>query len=133
MPNNLKIYHWLPRILCLLAIGFISMFALDAFEEGMPFGKQLLGFLIHLIPSFILLAFLLLAWKWEKVGGIIFILIGLILTPFIYTKNFEMNQSVGLSLSIIAMITLPFIIVGVLFLVSQYKKKKAKLLGLLHW
>ena len=124
MNKAVKIYHWLPRILCLLAIAFISLFAMDAFDNGASFGEQLLGFIIHLIPSFILLLFLLVAWKWEKIGGIIFLIIGIIFTPLIYKENFEVNQSVGISVGIIATITLPFIIVGILFLLSYYKKKR---------
>ena len=27
-------FHWIPRVLCILAILFISMFALDAFAPG---------------------------------------------------------------------------------------------------
>ena len=84
MSRTIKIFHWFPRILGIIAILFISMFALDAFAPGLTLGQQLLDFLIHLIPSFVLLGILLTAWKWEKPGGIIFILIGLILSPLVF-------------------------------------------------
>jgi len=124
MSNALKIIHWTPRILCIIAILFISLFAADAFGHGGGFWKELGDFIIHLIPSFILLVFLIIAWKWELIGGIVLIVIGLIMTPIIYSHNFAMNQNVGMSLIVIASITFPFIVVGVLFIISYYMKKK---------
>lgn len=53
MKTNTKILYWSPRILCILAILFVSMFSLDAFEPGVPFWNQILAFLMHMIPSFI--------------------------------------------------------------------------------
>ena len=124
MSKALKIIHWTPRILCIIAVLFISLFALDTFGHGGGFWKEISDFIIHLIPSFILLVFLLIAWKWELIGGIIFTIIGLVMTPIIYSHNFAMNQDVVMSLIIIASITLPFIVVGVLFIISHYMKKK---------
>ncbi|MBT8303542.1 MAG: hypothetical protein KJP09_03655 [Bacteroidia bacterium] len=124
MSKTVGLFHWLPRILCILAILFISLFALDAFSHGESTWDQIIGFLMHLIPSFVLIGILLVAWKWEKIGGIIFILLGLGLSPFIFNHNYAMNNSISMSLGIIALITLPFMVVGILFLVSHYRKKK---------
>ena len=100
------------------------MFALDAFKPGLTVCQQLLDFLIHLIPSFVLLGILIVAWKWEKIGGTIFILIGLVLSPLVFVHNYRMNESVWMSLGIISLITIPFIIVGVLFVLSNNLKEK---------
>jgi len=124
MKTSTRIFHWLPRVICILAILFVSIFAADAFAPGLTIWQQLGAFFIHLIPSFILVAFLILSWKWEKIGGVIFILLGLGLSPFIFQHNYGMNQSIGMSLGIILMITFPFFIVGILFIVSHYMKKK---------
>lgn len=124
MKAKLKFIHWLPRILCIPAILFVSIFALDAFQPDKTPGQQILAFLIHLIPSFILALILIVAWKWERIGGIIFILIGLVFTPIIYTHNYQMNQSIWLSLLIVALIPGPFIIVGMLFLWNHHLKKQ---------
>jgi len=123
MRNHIAEFHWLPRILCILAILFVSLFALDAFEPGNPPGKQMLDFVIHLIPSLILIVFLIVAWKWELAGGIIFILLGVGFSPFIFLLNYHRNHSIGMSLGIIAVITIPFIIIGLLFLLSRKMKK----------
>jgi hypothetical protein len=100
------------------------MFALDAFEPGLTLGQQIRDFSIHLIPSFILTAFLIVAWKWELVGGVIFILIGLGFSPFIFFLNYHRNHSLWISMGIIGIITIPFIIVGILFLMSNRMKKR---------
>ncbi len=125
MKTSISLIYWLPRIICILAILFVSMFALDAFAPGLTLWQQLGDFVIHLIPSFILLAFLIVAWKWELYGGIIFTIIGLGLSPFIFMLNHNRNHfSVGASLGIVMMITFPFVVVGILFIISHFLKKK---------
>jgi hypothetical protein len=124
MKKSISLFHWIPRILCILAILFISVFALDSFNEGASFWEQISAFLIHLIPSFFLIIILIIAWKWELFGGILFMVIGLGLTPFVFNLNYQMNNSVMISLGIVLMITIPFVAVGILFILSYYLKKK---------
>ena len=125
MKKQKPFLYWLPRILCILAILFVSVFALDAFQPELTFWQQIQGFMMHLIPSFVLLFFLLIAWKWELIGGAIFVRIGLVLSPFIYMHNYNMNGSVRMSIGIIAMITFPFILVGIFFILGHNFNKKA--------
>ena len=125
MKTSISLIYWLPRIICILAILFVSMFALDAFAPGLSVWQQLGDFLMHLIPSFVLLAVLIIAWKWELYGGIAFTIIGLGLSPFIFMLNHNRNHfSVGASLGVVLMITFPFVVVGVLFIISHFLKKK---------
>lgn len=123
MKTSVRLFHWLPRILCILAILFISLFAADALAPGLTIWQQLGDFLMHLIPSFILLALLIVAWKWEYFGDIISTVIGLGLSPFVFMHNYNMNHSVGMSLGIILAITFPFVVVGILFIISNFMKK----------
>ncbi|MEI7661015.1 MAG: hypothetical protein WCK34_02395 [Bacteroidota bacterium] len=129
MKKSLQIIHWAPRILCILAILFISMFALDSFDPHYTIWQQLKAFSIHLIPTYILIIFLVVAWKWELAGGAVLIVFALGLTPFIYTHNYAMNHSVWMSLFIISMINLPFVITGGLFILSHYLKKRNQVGG----
>jgi len=124
MKNSIKIVHWVPRILCILAILFIAMFSLDSFDPKLTLGQQLLGFLMHNIPTLILIAILIVSWKWEIIGGILFILIGVGMSPFIFMHNYAMNHSIGMSLIVILTINFPFIIVGSLFIISHLLKRK---------
>jgi hypothetical protein len=124
MKTSMKMIHWTPRIICIAAILFISLFAGDALEHGSNIWQKLAAFLMHLIPSFILLLFLIIAWKREFIGGILFMLIGLGFSPYIFIHNYNMNHSVGLSLFVITCINMPFVLVGILFLLSHRMKNK---------
>jgi hypothetical protein len=103
------------------------MFALDSFNPERTIWQQIGDFLMHLIPSFVLIALLIIAWKWEFIGGIIFALIGLGFSPFIFMHNYKMNHSVSMSLTTVLIINIPFVIVGVLFIISHYRKKNLPL------
>ncbi len=124
MATTAGILRWTPRIVCILAILFVSMFALDAFAPGLTVWQQLAAFFIHLIPSFVLLALLIIAWKWELTGGIVFIIIGLLLSFPIFLRNYRMNHSILMSLVIILAITFPFVLAGVLFVLSHRLSKR---------
>ena len=124
MKTSLKILHWSPRILCIMAILFVSLFALDSFDPRLTLLQQIGEFLIHLIPSFVLLACLIVAWKWELIGGIILASIGIGFSPFVYQLNYHRIHDVGACLVILLVITFPFIVVGVLFIMSHIMKKK---------
>jgi len=125
MKNSKRIIFWIPRVLCILAIIFISIFALDSFNPEKTIWQQLGAFFIHLIPSYILIALLIIAWKWEYIGGIIFIVIGLAFSPIIFMHNYNMNHSIGMSLGIILIITIPFVVIGILFILSYKNNKRS--------
>lgn len=126
MPTKERIARWTPRIFCIVAILFVSMFALDAFEPGIPLGQQMLNFLVHMIPSFVLMLLLLVAWKQPFTGGILFAIIGIVTSPLVYNLNYNRTHSVWTSLSIILMITVPFIVIGALFILDHFRQKQRK-------
>jgi hypothetical protein len=68
-----RLWLWTPRILGTLVSAFIGLFALDAFSGGTSFVEALPDFLIHLLPAFVLLALVGVAWRWEWIGGMAFI------------------------------------------------------------
>jgi hypothetical protein len=68
--------YWAPRILGILAAAFISLFALDAFTQGYSAWEAVLAFLIHLVPTYLVVIALVLAWRWERVGAALFIGLG---------------------------------------------------------
>jgi hypothetical protein len=132
--------RWVARILCILAIGFIGMFALEAVEGKVGLGRQILGFLMA--PPFLtavtLIIILIIAWKRELVGGILIALIGLATAVYAYifnyhrflhmaSKGFRIGSPGLRALNIVAMISLPFIIVGVLFIISYFLHRPKKL------
>lgn len=68
-----QILHWSPRILGILYALFISLFALDVWEMEGSFWWKLAGFGVHLIPSFLLLAAVVIGWRWNWLGGVLFL------------------------------------------------------------
>ena len=52
---------WTPRVLTILFILFMAIFALDVFGEY-SFPLILVALFMHLIPNFILIGVLLVAW-----------------------------------------------------------------------
>lgn len=102
-----KILYWIPRILTILSILFMTMFSFDVFGGNESFGMKMLGFLIHNIPVLILIAILIIAWKWEVAGGALFILASI--TGTLFFHSFSGNPG---SLIVIS----PFLLTGILFI-----------------
>ena len=73
-----RILFWTPRITSILFAIFLSLFALDVFSEGYGFRETILALLIHLIPTYIFLIALAIAWHWERVGAIFFVALALL-------------------------------------------------------
>jgi len=97
------------------------MFSLDVFEPGLTAGQIAIGLFMHNIPAFILAIVVFISWKREIVGGIVFILAGMahILMTAIRA---QLPWYIALSLSLI--IAGPAFLIGILFLVNWFKKKK---------
>jgi hypothetical protein len=64
-------------VLVLAFAVFISLFALDVFETGAGLWETLAAFLIHMIPTAIVLVFAALAWRWEWIGAAVFLGLGI--------------------------------------------------------
>jgi len=97
------------------------MFSLDVFEGDYGFWRTILAFFIHNIPVIILLAVLIISWKREIIGGIAFILAGILYIGFILVdmikSGFEWFYLVwALQISGIAFF------IGILFIVNWIKK-----------
>ena len=112
MTTSKPVLYWTPRILCILAILFVSMFALDSFDPELTIDRQIAAFVIHLIPSYILIALLVVAWKWEYVGGIIFTVVGIAFAVMVFMTNYNRNHfSLMQSLINTVIVAVPFILV----------------------
>ncbi|MBK7896347.1 MAG: hypothetical protein WAS33_18025 [Candidatus Promineifilaceae bacterium] len=96
--------YWLPRALSILFAVFISLLALDVFGEGYSFWETLVALFMHLVPTFILVVAILIAWRWERVGAALFLALAVV---YLVMTNGRMLT-----------IPIPLIIVGLLFLVS---------------
>jgi hypothetical protein len=104
-----RVLFWTPRILSILFAVFISLFALDVFGEGYGFWKTLWALLMHLVPTSLVLIALVLAWRWEWLGGLLFLGLG---TGYLLLAGNRVQWSALL------FIAGPLYVVGLLFLVS---------------
>jgi hypothetical protein len=119
-----KFIYWAPRILSIIFILFLAMFSLDVITPDASFGEIIVGLFMHNIPVFILIAILVISWKKEIVGGIVFILAGSlyiinITITAILTPPFHWYYLVW-----ILIIAGPALIIGILFLIGWFQKKK---------
>ena len=73
-----SMFYWSPRVLGILFAAFISIFALDAVQPDQGFWLSLAGLFVHLVPTILVLLTLLVAWRWEWTGALLFIA----LSPF---------------------------------------------------
>lgn len=124
MKTSSKILYWVPRILCILTILFVSMFASDAFSPQNTVWQNIVSLFMHLLPSIILIIVLVIAWKWELVGGIILTIMGLAFSTGVFLINMKRFHSVGKSLGNAVILCLPFVVSGILFIVNHYSKKR---------
>lgn len=111
--------YWTPRILSIIFIAFLALMSLDVFDSNSGFWQTILALFMHNIPALILLIILLISWNYEIVGGIVFILAGLIYIIFLAKNPFEWYQ-----LSWIIQISGIAFLIGILFLINWFKKKK---------
>jgi len=108
---------WIPRIITILFILFLSLFALDAFSGDSPLLQKLTGFLIHMIPSLILAVTLIFTWKIPVAGGCILLLTGLLFTFAFHTYR---------SFSTFMLISFPLAVAGILFIVFELVARKKR-------
>ena len=113
-----KWIYWTPRILSIAFICFLALFSLDVIQPGLSISQIMIGLFMHNIPVFILLIILIISWKYEIVGGIAFILAGLLYILLIL-KNFELFMIFW----VIQISGIAFFI-GILFLIGWFRKKK---------
>ena len=131
MKTSTGAISWTARIICILAILLVSLFALDSFSSERSLWQNIAAFLIHLLPSFVLLAVLIIAWQNESAGGILMVIIGVAFSIWVFHINYSERQfSLTQSLINMSIIGLPFIVAGVLFLISHHSKRRTSKLRL---
>jgi len=85
-PTTQRLAFWTPRALCLLFAAFTSLFALDVFGEGGGAGQVAVALFMHLLPTLFLLGILALSWRWEWVGGTLYLGLGLLYVVWSWGK-----------------------------------------------
>jgi hypothetical protein len=104
---------WTPRVLAILVTLFITMFVVDVFSAAQGFWRTLAAFLIHCVPTFLILLALALAWRRAWVGGLAYIVLGV---AYILTTPGRPSWWL--------IIAGPLFLVGVLFLASWFYRRE---------
>jgi hypothetical protein len=74
--NTKVVVYWSPRILSILFIFFLALFALDVFSEY--HGWDIIPALfMHLLPSIILFIFTIIAWRYDLIGAVVFLIMAI--------------------------------------------------------
>jgi hypothetical protein len=115
-----KFVYWTPRVFSIVFIAFLALFSLDVFGNGYGFWETVLGFFMHNIPVFILITVLVIAWKREIVGGIFFIIAGILYIFFAFRGTDDWRLALAWS----AQISGVAFLIGGLFLAGWMKKRK---------
>jgi hypothetical protein len=107
---------WTPRVLGILIAGLLTLLSTDVFAEGYPFWQAILGFLIHMLPTFAVILVLVLAWRWEWVGALGFIAFGVWYIAMAWNNQFDWSVYAVLA-------GIPGLM-GILFLLGWMDRKK---------
>ncbi len=110
---------WAPRALSIGFVAFLSLFSMDVFGEGYGFWKTLLALVMHLIPVFVLIAALVLAWRWEWIGAALYGAAGTLHVWWVLTTSRPLTPMVKLNW--IITIAGPAFVIATLFLVNWLK------------
>jgi hypothetical protein len=100
------VWQWTPRLAGIAMSLFLAVFALDAFD-GKSFVAALPGFVIHLVPAFLVLIAVAVAWRFPTVGGLAFAGLALFYAMRVHWR-----------IAWIAVIGVPLLIIAALFVVS---------------
>ena len=102
-----QLRRWIPRILALILAAFLGLFSMDVFSEGYSPLEAAGAFLVHSIPSLLILVGLAIAWRHERAGGLLFLALGAV----------AVFRFRGLPAFVI--VALPAFLVGILFLLAS--------------
>ena len=116
-----RLLYWSPRIISVAFAVFLSLFALEAFNQVHGAGRILLAFSMDLIPALVIVAALIVAWRWEWIGAVLFFLAA-VYYAWSWTvppRHIHWAPIVGISG--------PLLVMAALFLVSWIERSKVRL------
>ena len=119
-----KFVYWTPRLLSIVFILFLMLFSLDIFDLQLGFWGTILGLFMHNIPAFILLVIVIISWKHEIVGGVVFILAGILYIARLLMTILMNPPPQWYMLSWSIQIAGPAFLIGILFLIGWFKKRE---------
>jgi len=105
-----KLLFYLPRVLSIILVGFFALFIAEGFDPEFGWqsgvGHAVLALAVGLLTA--------ATWKWPNVGGWVFVAMGLLYWWSVIRAGWYGGLFIG---------SVP-ILIGVLFLVEGFRKKK---------
>ena len=108
---------WFARIFNILFAVFLSIFAFDVFSEGYSLWNTIVALFMHLLPVFFIVGVLLLSWRWELVGALVFPVLGLV---------YIISTAGRFHWSAYVLISGSLFLLGILYLISWIKGLEQK-------
>jgi hypothetical protein len=112
--------YWTPRGLSIAFLVFLSIFSLDVFGHQLGFWQTVQALIMHLIPVFVLTAALVLAWRWEWIGGALYAAAGLLYVYWVVSLKRPLSPLMRLNW--ILFIAGPAFIIAGCFLANWVKR-----------
>jgi hypothetical protein len=112
-PVARRTLYWAPRVLSILFAVFISLFALDVFGEHYRPAQLVVALAMHLIPIALVVVALVIAWRWEWVGAVLYFGLAVLYYVTMHTRA---------RWDWYLIIAGPLVLVGLLFLLGWLKR-----------
>lgn len=109
---------YIPNALCIIFALFLLLFSFDVFGGTESIWEQIVGFLIHSIPSFLIIVIFLFSRKWPLVGAITGVVVFVFFTVFFNTYR---------DFIVFLLVSLPVLLIGTLYLIVYFERKKRKM------
>lgn len=117
MEPRASFIRWSPRLLAMIFTVFISVFAMDAFEGLTGWWDKAFSLFMHLIPTWLCLILLVLAWRREWIGALAFTMLAII--HFFWGVG-RLHWSACLA------IEGPLLLLGVLYGIAWFRRTPAR-------
>lgn len=118
-----RFLFWAPRVFLILFALFLAVFSLDVFGNNYTLWETAIALFMHNIPSIILLVILLISWKHDLVGSIIFIILGVACVVGVIIAIFNLTEADRFN-PILIIGSVVFLLIGILFLAGWKQGKK---------
>jgi glucose-6-phosphate-specific signal transduction histidine kinase len=112
-----RLLFWTPRILSIACIAFLCVFMIGAAaDEHLGFRKTMQ----IMIPIPVLIAGLILAWRWEWIGAVLFAVVGL----FLIVANVSLPRPLPFLMKLVLSLITggPVLVISGLFLANWLKR-----------
>lgn len=110
---------WAPRVLTIAFVVFLSLFAWDVLEEHLGFWMTVQALALHLLPCFVLIVVLLLSWRREWIGALVFAAAGLLYVISLVSMSHPVSPATLLLWALC--IAGPAFLIAALFLANWWK------------